>query len=104
MEYGLFFIYTTYRLYALNKASGYCITPEFVKNEEDTIERLIKDTLICLEDEDFEKALCIIDKVETLYDVDQNVVLLKMLINKSLIKEEVDYSQSLCYWLKCASN
>jgi len=97
MEYGLFFIYMTYKLYALNRAGGYCINPEFLKNEEDTIERLIKNTLICLEDEDFEKALWLIDKVERLYDVDQNVVLLKMLINKSLTKEEVDYSHPFAF-------
>ncbi len=108
MEYGLLFIYMTYRLLVLNKAVDYHtkfitdnlehrINLELKGNEDVTIEQLIKDTMICLEDEDFENALRLIDKVDTLDTVDQNIILLKKIVNQSMTKEELEYSKALCY-------
>lgn len=95
MEYGLFFVYTTYKLLILNKAVNYQ-TKSFAEKTEhvDSIEQLIKDTLICLEDDDFEKARRLMDKVDA---VDLNIALLKTIVNQSLLKEEDDFSDSYCY-------
>ena len=63
----------------------------------DSIEQLIKDTLICLEDDDFEKARRLMDKVEKYSAVDQNIMFLKKVVNQSLVKQEDDFSDSYCY-------
>jgi len=108
MEYGLLFVYATYRLYISNKSivdyiayntdiSEHFVNSDGFSNADKTVEQLIKDTMICLEDEDFERALSLIDKVDTLNIVDQNIDLLKNIVNQSLIKNEIDYSQSFCY-------
>lgn len=106
IEYGLFFVYATYRLLVLSKAVDYQtkfsntehhIHSEQISNQHNAIEKLIKDTMICLEDEDFEKAYLLIDQVETQYAVDQNIVLLKTIVNQSLIKEDLDYAHTFCY-------
>ncbi len=98
MEYGLFFVYATYKLLILNKAVNYqtkCYTGP--TEHVESLEQLIKETLICLEDDDFEKARRLIDKVDKRSAVDQNIVLLKNIVNQSLVKEEDDFSESYCY-------
>ena len=98
MEYGLFFVYTTYKLLVLNKAVNYqmkCFTEP--TERLDSIEQLIKDTLICLEDDDFEKARRLMEKVDKFNVIDQNIVLLKNIVNQSMVKEEDDFSESYCY-------
>jgi hypothetical protein len=105
MEYGLCFVYATYKLLMLNRAIDYqnkystetSFHSKGIKSEEDTIERLIKDTLICLEDDNFEKAFRLIDKADKRYAVDQNIVLLKQIVNQSVFKEDEDFSEFYCY-------
>lgn len=98
MEYGLFFVYTTYKLLVLNKVVNYqtnCFTEP--TERVDSIEQLIKETLICLEDDDFEKARRLMEKVDKCNAIDQNIVLLKNIVNQSLVKEADDFSESYCY-------
>lgn len=103
MEYGLLFIYATYKLYVLNKEVTYQMATNtsehwtYSENVDKDVDALIKNTMICLEDGDFEKACLLIGKVDALNAVDQNIVLLKNIINQSRVKNESDYSQSFCY-------
>lgn len=88
------------------KRNAYCATCKTLKKrlspgteygENETLDQLIKDTLICLENDDFENALVIIGKVEPHYYAEPNIELLNMIISQSLSRTESDYEQSLCY-------
>lgn len=65
--------------------------------ENKTMGELIKDTMICLEDDDFENAQLIIAKVDSQYSADPNIEFLNMIISQSLSRTEGDYAQALCY-------
>jgi len=89
IEYSFCFIYATYRLYLSIKASAYqtksCnrIKTERLSSETYTMDQLIKNTMICLENEEFEKAQQLIDKVDAINAKDQNILLLKKIVNQS---------------------
>lgn len=98
MEYGLFFVYATYKLLFLCKAVNYQMKYFAEPTEHlDSIEQLIKMTMICLEDDDFEKARGLMEKVDKYNAVDQNIILLKNIVNQSFLKENEDFSESYCY-------